>query len=349
MVAQTFLACLHGAATGLEPDPGSREGALFGVPGGRVLSALAGLTRRRRESPRQTPEDVAVALHDLPVVKETEERLWTALELCVSSARYWQPPDGFDALAATSEVSEPLAEVGRRMIESGLCQWWDTPLQAADQWTVTWAAWGQESLPDDPVPDPRSALIDWHRETVAHEQALRGHSRHLADTAGGDWWVLSRDPRLPITTRSDPRRGPVGLWLVEDSSGGRHARAARVVVPDTARVYEVDGAAAWARLCDLYPCDVTWSRRHVWGQATGWYGGWVIPDFLAMAQDFDAVHVSVAGYLATAGRVVPVGTGAASTLAGWNPDETVWLRDVHVGDTQAWSYADPVGWVESST
>ena len=46
-----------------------------------------------------------------------------------------------------------------------------------------------------------------------------------------------------------------------------------------------------------------------------------IPDYLAVAEDFDAFHLSVAGYLSTAGRSLPVGD-ASTVLAGWDPDET---------------------------
>ena len=53
--------------------------------------------------------------------------------------------------------------------------------------------------------------------------------------------------------------------------------------------------------------------------------------------DWDGVHLSVAGYLATAGRALPVGK-ARTLLAGWNPDETYWLTDVltPAGQAQAW-------------
>lgn len=46
-----------------------------------------------------------------------------------------------------------------------------------------------------------------------------------------------------------------------------------------------------------------------------------------MSQHFDAVHLTVAAYLNTAGRAIPVEPDAATLLAGWAPDETVWLTD----------------------
>jgi hypothetical protein len=47
-----------------------------------------------------------------------------------------------------------------------------------------------------------------------------------------------------------------------------------------------------------------------------------------VAADWDAVHVSVAGYLTTAGIAIPAGGGACTMLAGWDPDATWWLNDV---------------------
>lgn len=57
----------------------------------------------------------------------------------------------------------------------------------------------------------------------------------------------------------------------------------------------------------------------------------MIPDWAAAASDFGAVHLTVLGYLATAGRALPM-RGSHTVLAGWNPDETYWLTDVLTQD-----------------
>jgi hypothetical protein len=93
--------------------------------------------------------------------------------------------------------------------------------------------------------------------------------------------------------------------------------------------------------------DVTRSRRHDWWRVTGSSGRWLIPDLTAAAADYGAVHVSVIGYLTTAGRALPVGD-ARTMLAGWNPDETWWLGDVLSGSRPAERWATqqdgPLGW-----
>jgi hypothetical protein len=54
------------------------------------------------------------------------------------------------------------------------------------------------------------------------------------------------------------------------------------------------------------------------------------------------VHLSVAGYLTTAPRALPLAAdGAATVLAGWNPDQTWWLTDIVTTTTsnpERWHY-----------
>jgi hypothetical protein len=84
-----------------------------------------------------------------------------------------------------------------------------------------------------------------------------------------------------------------------------------------------------------------------WWQVTGLAGRRLIPDFTAVAADYDAIHVSIAGYLATAGRALPVGD-ARTIMAGWDPDQTFWLTDVlaYAGPATHWVDQDrqPLGW-----
>ena len=93
----------------------------------------------------------------------------------------------------------------------------------------------------------------------------------------------------------------------------------------TARIFEVDGPGAWQHLVAGYPRTATATYRHTWAW-TGWDGEWLMPRWPAVAREWDGVHLSVAGYLATAGRALPVGA-ARTLLGGWNPDETYWLAD----------------------
>ena len=96
---------------------------------------------------------------------------------------------------------------------------------------------------------------------------------------------------------------------------------------------------------------VSAARRHDWSRVTGWSGAWAIPDWASVAADHDAVHLTVHGYLSTAGRALPValdGRPARTLLGGWNPDATWWLTDVlpPLGRPTDWRRRDddPVRW-----
>jgi hypothetical protein len=133
---------------------------------------------------------------------------------------------------------------------------------------------------------------------------------------------------------------------------GRARLAVGPVVPEnSASVYEICGPDQWADLVGRYPLDVTRSRRDDWRRATGWAGHWLIPDYAAVAADWDAVHVSVAGYLTTAGIAIPADDGACTMLAGRDPDATWWLTDVLSSTSQPedWRTDDqaPFGWTQA--
>lgn len=121
--------------------------------------------------------------------------------------------------------------------------------------------------------------------------------------------------RLGVTTRGGFVRSRPGLCVAAP-----HRRRTRV--------YEITGPAAWARLVGAYPLQVTASRRGDWYDTTGEYRDWFVPDWPAVAADFDAVHLTVHGHLTTPGNAIPVvGRRGSTVLAGWDPDATSWLRD----------------------
>jgi len=170
-------------------------------------------------------------------------------------------------------------------------------------------------------------LARWRANTEQEEE--RDRRQRPSDPRApwsGTWWSTPPSD-LSRTTRDLGALGPVGLWAVEDSFGWDHATVRSVVVPGDAHVYEVDGPDAWADLCRRFPLEVTASRRHDWYRATGASGRWVIPDWSRAVEDFGAVHLTVDGYLQTAGRAVAVTADTSAVLAGWNPDETYWLTD----------------------
>ncbi|MCQ1999614.1 hypothetical protein [Arthrobacter zhaoxinii] len=118
---------------------------------------------------------------------------------------------------------------------------------------------------------------------------------------------------------------PAGLSLVEDSAGLEEATV--IPVSGTGRTLRIRSPEDWIALCRAYPLEVTASRRHNWFQTTGRIGRWVIPDWEQAAERWDAVHLTVLGYLRSAGRALAVDAGTASVIAGWDPDSILWLTD----------------------
>ena len=187
--------------------------------------------------------------------------------------------------------------------------------------------------------------------TLAEE---RSAARRPADPAAiwsGHWWCTPVHSRLAATTRALPGLGAVGLALVEDGSDWTKARCQPVSPRPAARACEITGPDDWAQLAARYPLDVTRSRRHDWWRVTGWTGTWLIPDYTAVAADYDAIHLTVLGYLTTAGRDLPAGD-ARTMLAGWDPDTTYWLTDclAPAGPATCWEQLDdhPVRWIRAA-
>ena len=54
----------------------------------------------------------------------------------------------------------------------------------------------------------------------------------------------------------------------------------------------------------------------------------VLPDWEAVAQDFDGVHLSWAGFLTTEGYVSDLSVGGVTMLRYWSSERMLWLADV---------------------
>lgn len=119
---------------------------------------------------------------------------------------------------------------------------------------------------------------------------------------------------------------PAGLDLNGDDSGA--GSAAVTPVDGVRRTYKMSSPDDWVRLCRSVPLDVSASRGHDWHRVNGRAGRWVVPDRDCVAQEWDAVHLTARGCLASATRCLPLDEDVATVLAGWNPDTTLWLTDV---------------------
>lgn len=165
-------------------------------------------------------------------------------------------------------------------------------------------------------------------DVLAATASVRGEleriAEHVASTPHAQWWSV---PPTRSSTRSLFDGTPAALWFVEDGMGWKRAVSRRMRVPSGVRAYEIDGPQAWAQLCREFPVEVTAQKRHDWYRATGRAGRWVVPDWPRVAEQYDGIHLTVRGYLSSAGTAITVDDATASVIAGWAPDETYWLTD----------------------
>jgi hypothetical protein len=299
------------------------------------------------------------AEHSLPATPgRMEVDGQTAVEAVAGAcdwAMYWQPPDDVDVDLRSTQWLSRLQPVAEAIASSPATSWWSSPLELEDQHLVRFldedaaqpedeptltglraavnglnlehsrdrrdddagggfgAVWKKISSAWRPVPglDPGSGPVEWK-------------------TVSGVWWSAPIAHPGVRTARSIRQPSlPVGLVFVEDSFGWTAATSWQVCPTRDARVLELGAPQHWVDLVRRYPLDVTdTSKRGDWWRTTGRDGRWAMPDWPSVAEDWDAVHLSVAGYLTTAGRALPVDSDTATVLAGWPPDATFWLADV---------------------
>lgn len=279
-----------------------------------------------------TPRDAAAMLATITLpARLGASALRSALTGSVDAARYWQEPDGLDALVEQPELRPQLLRVAAIVANSSAASWWSEPI---DRWRQA------TSAPDEswaPNREPAAEQLQrWAQHRSAEEQrARRERPSDPAANSSGDWWSVPPNS-LHRTTRALPG-GPYGLDLVEDGFGWDSAEV-RQVSTAAGPVIEITGPEDWAALCRRWPFEVEASVRHDWYRVTGEARAWVVPDWSRVAHEAAGVHLTVLGYLRTATRLIELDGGSASVLAGWNPDATYWLRD------GAREIFDPVRW-----
>ncbi|MEU7484234.1 hypothetical protein [Streptomyces sp. NPDC042319] len=264
--------------------------------------------------------------------------LMSALGDTTDAARYWEEPDEEDCLLADPKIAEALRPLAQAIGDAPWVDWWSEAVALHDQAYVQWTEQERDKDRPPPTRGTAQALRKWKAAAVKDERQAQSLPDDPTAAYSGCWWSLPSDAGITVTSRALPWLGAVQLMAVEDGGGWTRARVWPVRTSDDSRIadsriYEVTGPQAWTELVERYPLPMRRSRRHDWWRATGRAAEWYIPDWAAVAADFDAVHLTVLGYLATAGRALDLGlpgtTGepSATVLAGWDPDTTYWLTD----------------------
>lgn len=251
---------------------------------------------------KHAPAKLAKLLDRVQLLEPTPQLLLYAVAEAVDNAMYWQEPWGEDVLAATFEVRKALERVAEHVAASPAAQWWLTPVDNQGQSVVHW----DEDHPIMPIGEKRIVCEPDHWR--------------------GGWWS-SPSWLVPASTRCLLDGTPAGLWFVEDRLGWDSAKSVNLVVPEGVRVFEIACGSDWAQLCARFPRYVGLSTGEHWSEITKRKARWLMPDWVQVAQQYDAVHLQVGAYLAAAGTLIPVddGVDAAGMIAGWNPDASYWF------------------------
>lgn len=109
---------------------------------------------------------------------------------------------------------------------------------------------------------------------------------------------------------------PFGMWraYLELSRGSplfpRPWHVWSLTPLDSARIFEIDSASAWANLVTTYPAK---------------HRGLLYPDWKAIADDFDALHMTLRAIGASQGICLDV-EGGVVAAPYWDVESTLWLR-----------------------
>lgn len=262
-----------------------------------------------------------------------------ALAETADSAMSWQEPDATDVLLGMPASRAALDRLATVLAGSPLVAALVDVGPTAPQWRTTFEGEAHAAVGSSAA----TVLRDWRAELLAEvdRATRRDRRRPAAANVSGSWWSTPPSGLLTTTpSTGDGADGPIGLWAVEDGFGWEHATVAAATPPTGARVLVVDDAADWAHLCRRWSVDVSdTTRRHDWYRTTGRDGRWVTPDWVGVAEEYDAVHLTVRGWLRAAGTAVEVDDRNAGVIAGWTPGTTAWLTDPSpsLGSGEPWS------------
>jgi hypothetical protein len=225
--------------------------------------------------------------------------------------------DCFDSLT-TERLSELIAQCGAE-----LTPYWDGYHQQAEALLASSASLRPcaEHLLQAPGTDTWFADLDRKRqEWMSTASPAPGASSFHPDVHSYGAGITK--PRCALWTSTSVGEGSSG-WLHymargEDRWEPPYHRWRLEVLPAT-RVYEVHGPRAWQALCLAYPAP----SRLAYPIETP--AALIEPNWQAVAQDWDGIHLSTGGLLTTE-RVRWGRPGAQTHLYGWGVESTVWLR-----------------------
>jgi len=298
--------------------------------GGRPPSGRAEVDRRAADVSGGVVAviDRRLAGSDLAVLGATTDAVALLGPLSDAVSGWAFSDDQIQAAVVLGDGADALLPVAEALARAPGAAWWWDPAPAEGH---RWVAWSYQPQGPPPLGQAAEALRTWD-DNEASAEARSADMLPFPPTAtgrhySGIWGSAPRAAGILGTTRAVAELPAAALALSEDEGGYEAAEIWDIRVDPSVEVYEIDSPHAWCALVDTWPREVTLSRRHDWWRWTGSEGPWLLPDWTRVAEHYDGVHLSVAAHLQASYRALPVGQSAYTCLAGWDPDETVWLSD----------------------
>jgi hypothetical protein len=316
-------------------------GALLVAPAGAAL--LARLEAEQRSTSArpcpwwESPDDVDVDSVDLAAASLAARSIGDLLAAAVSAAEDLAGPwrSGAPGYTAAALRNAPARAKIAAAVVDRLGERLEAPLDpSAQEWWWSNDRFSAAAPLMGPLGGPRKPCSAW-----------------VTATWDGLWTVTTPEPELadPLVSVWEISPGPVSRW--------------RLRVEPTARVFEVNQPTDWEHLVTTYPLAEqrwpSWSWElpgiHQYPDLAALaaldgqramrtrMNRFVEPDWDTVADDWDAVHLTWAGFLTTEGLIIDLGDDDIAMLRGWNSERTLWLNpvlsDPHPGSVPALSGA----------
>ena len=250
-----------------------------------------------------------------------------AAYVAIDNLSIWRP-DFQEIMKYSPMNGRRLEELARGILERPEVGWWFAPMDRRAQ--IWGSRRGEAPAPAMFKPPSATPLTRWEQRTNKSEAGM-----HTCASFNG---VTSFLTAMDISEEHGPNdltmefEFPIKQW--------------RLSVGEEARVYEINGAADWHRLCVNYPArSARDSSDPEPTDTAGWMmyplatlprdgderdfatdmDDWLTPNWSAVAADWDGVHLTLGGLL-TAEKVRVASAAGWSMLRFWDVEQTMWLR-----------------------
>ena len=235
-----------------------------------------------------------IGAYDTGLTTEELARPYLSFQLATQSAGFIERPntDRLIMINRAKRVAVNLEEYASRMLSCNEASWWFDPIDLDNQIWVSHSS-------TTPNPDAWGLFDDEHGGGQTPTRAYITSTYRVQTT--------SEMTDLDYMTRVTPRY-PLNCW--------------RLKIDSQVKVYENAGPESWHTLCAQYPA--SWDIEHREDRHI------LVPDWRAVSQDWDGVHLSFGGWITTE-QVRRWSSVGESMMEFWNAEKTVWLSAVMTG------------------